>query len=181
MAIWTAGAWSVGDTVLMLMKRYQIKQKFWALGDDFQILDGEGVPVYHVDGEAFSWGSNLSFRNMRGEELAYISQKLFSFRPRFSIYRRGRLFAEIEKEFSWFGKEFTLDVPGPNDYSIKGSFWTHDYAFTRSGRIVATVSKAFWSLTDCYGVEIVEGEDDEAILCTAVVIDQVLHDEGTRD
>ena len=32
-------------------------------------------------------------------------------------------FAEVIKEFSWFKSKFTLDVPGPNDYTIGGSFW----------------------------------------------------------
>jgi uncharacterized protein YxjI len=47
----------------------------------------------------------------------------------------------------------------------------------RSGRRVAQVSKAFFSWSDTYGIEIVDGEDDVAIPCAAIVIDQVLHDE----
>ena len=45
------------------------------------------------------------------------------------------------------------------------------------GREVAVVSKDHWSWTDSYGVDIVDGEDDVSILCAAIVIDQVLHDE----
>lgn len=82
------------------------------------------------------------------------------------------------KEFRWFSKEFTLDVPGPNDYSITGKFWKHDYEFTREGRTVATVSKKFFSFADTYGIDIVDGEDDVAILGACIVIDQVLHDES---
>ena len=51
----------------------------------------------------------------------------------------------ITKEFTWFKSKFTLDVPGPNDYIITGSFWEHEYHFERQGMTVATVSKKFWS------------------------------------
>ncbi len=157
--------------------RYVIKEKFWSFGDDFHISDEKGRPIFLVDGQAFSWGDKLSFQDTQGNELAFISQKLLTWKPKYEIYRNGQLFAEVVKEFSWFSKEFTLDVPGPNDYLIDGSFWQHDYEFTRGGRTVAVVSKAFWSWTDTYGVEIEDGEDDVAILCTAIVIDQVLHDD----
>ena len=157
--------------------RYVIKEKFWSWGDDFYIYDEHKQPVYFVDGQAFSWGNKLSFQDLQQNELAFISQKLLSWMPKYEIFRNGRLFAEVVKEFSWFSKSFTLDVPGPNDYSINGSFWQHDYTFTRGGHVVARVEKAFWSWSDTYGIDIAHGEDDVAILCTAIVIDQVLHDE----
>ena len=77
-------------------------------------------------------------------------------------------------------QKFSLDVPGPNDYEIDGSFWQHEFEFTRSGRRVASVSKEYWKWTDSYGVNIVDGEDDVSILCACIVIDQVLHD-GDRN
>jgi uncharacterized protein YxjI len=87
------------------------------------------------------------------------------------------VFAEVVKEFTWFKSKFTLDVPGPNDYEITGSFWEHEYSFSRQGRTVASVSKKLFALTDTYGIDIVSGEDDVAILATAVVVDLVCHDE----
>ncbi|MEM7395325.1 MAG: LURP-one-related family protein [Verrucomicrobiota bacterium] len=159
---------------------YRIKEKFWSFGDDFNIEDEHGHPVFFIDGKAFSWGDKLSFQDMNGNELAFINQKLLSWKPRYEIYRDGHLFAEVVKEWSWFNKEFTLDVPGPNDYTIQGSFWRHEYTFTRHEGVVANVSKSFWSFQDTYGVEIVDGEDDVAILSAAIVIDQVLHDEQQR-
>lgn len=86
----------------------------------------------------------------------------------------------MKKEFSWFKKSFLLDVPGPNDYTIEGSFWDHNYTFTRGGRTVARISRELWTWTDTYGIDVIEGEDDVAILCTAIVIDQVLNDEQSH-
>ena len=161
--------------------RYQMRQKFFAFGDDFLIKDEHGTDVYFVDGKAFSWGDKLSFqRNDTREEIAFIAQKLWSFKPKYEIHRNGVVFAEVIKEFTWFNSKFTLDVPGPNDYEITGSFWKHEYSFSRQGRTVASVSKKWFSLTDTYGIDIVSGEDDVAILATAIVVDLVCHDEKSN-
>lgn len=159
---------------------YRIKEKFWSWGNDFKITDEQGNDRFLIDGQAFSWGDNLSFQDLQGNELAFISQKMMSFKPRYQILVNGSVFAEVVKEFSWFKQKFFLDVPGPNDYEIDGSFWQHEFEFTRSGRRVASVSKKYWDWTDSYGVDIQEGEDDVSILCACIVIDQVLHD-GDRD
>lgn len=162
--------------------RYQMRQKFFAFGDDFMIKDQDGNDVYFVDGKAFSWGDKLSFQRAdTRKEIAFISQKLLSFMPKYEIHRDGVVFAEVVKEFSWFKSKFTLDVPGPNDYEITGSFWDQDYTFTRRGRTVATVSRKWFSLSDTYGVDIISGENDVAILATAVVVDLVCHDEKSND
>jgi uncharacterized protein YxjI len=155
---------------------YRIKEEFWSIGDDFSITDAEGNLRFRVDGHAFSWGDDLTMLRPDGREVARITQKLLSLVPRYRIYIGGEFFAEVVKEWSWFKRNFTLDVPGPNDYSIEGSFWLHEFEFFRGRRVVATVSKTRWSWTDSYGVWIEEGEDDVAILCACIVVDQVLFD-----
>ncbi len=156
---------------------YRIKERFWTLGDTFDITDEHGNPAFFVKGKAFSWGDKLSFQDTDQSELAFINQKLFSFKPRYEIHVHGRLLAELVKEFSWFEKKFTLDIPGPNDYHIEGSFWEHEFSFKRGIGLVAKVSKSMWQWQDSYGVEIVEGEDAVLILCACIVIDQILEDE----
>lgn len=160
------------------MRRYAIKKKFWSWGDTFHVFNEQQEPVLQVQGKAFSCGDKLSMQTLDGQELAFIEQKLFRLMPSYTIHRNGQPFAEITKEWSWFKRKFTLDVPGPNDYSITGSFWLPDYEFTRRGRTVATISKTHWSWTNTYGIEIDEDEDDIAILSTCIVIDQVLHDDN---
>lgn len=154
---------------------YMMKQKFWSMGDDFTIRDRQGNDVFFVDGKVFSIGDKLSFQDVTGHELAYIVQKLLSFKKTYEIYRDNKLFANVVKELTFFKDKFSVDVPGPNDYEVNGNFFDHEFEFTRSGRKVATVSKAYFSWTDTYGIEIIDGEDDITILATAVVIDLVCH------
>jgi uncharacterized protein YxjI len=162
--------------------RYVLKQKLLSWGDDYYIRDADGRDVYRVDGKAISWGGKLSFQDMDGAELAFIEQKLLKLSPTYEIYRNGELAAVVKKElFALLHHRFTVDVPGPDDLEARGDFLDHEYVFTRDEREVARVSKRWLSLSDTYGVETVDGEDDVLILASAVVVDQACHrDDGER-
>ncbi|MDJ0757429.1 MAG: LURP-one-related family protein [Ardenticatenaceae bacterium] len=161
--------------------RYRVRQKIWSVRDGFRIYDGQNQPVFQIIGKFFSWGDQLSFRDMNGREVAYISQRLLSFRPSYKIYRDGRYFADVTKEITFLKDRYTVDVPGPNDYTVKGDFWDWEYEFIRSGKRVAQVSKKLFSWSDTYGINIMDGEDDITILATAIVIDMVSHGEKEGD
>jgi uncharacterized protein YxjI len=161
--------------------RYLMNQKWLALGDDFSIKTDDGREAFYVDGRAFSWGDKLSMTDSAGREVAFIAQKLLSWGPTYEIYREGRLFAVVKKElFTFFRCAFTVDVPGPNDYSAEGDFLDHEYTFTRSGRGVAQISKRWFALTDSYGIDIAQGEDDVTLLAATVVIDLCCHGDKKR-
>jgi uncharacterized protein YxjI len=160
--------------------RYVMKQKLFGWGDDFLIRDAAGADAFFVDGKAFTIRDKLSFQDMRGNELAFIRQKLLSWGPTYQIYRKGELVAAVKKNlFTFFRCSFTVDVPGPDDLEAAGDFLEMEYAFTRAGHTAAEVSKRWFALTDSYGVDVAEGEDDILILASTVVIDMVCH--GDRD
>jgi len=162
--------------------RYVMKQKLLSWGDDFYIRDENGQDVFFVDGKALSFGDQLSFQDLERRELAYIKQKVFALGRTYEIYRDGEIAGVVKKElFALFHHRFTVDVPGPDDLEAEGDFLDHEYAFTRGGRVVATVSKRWFSFADTYGIEIADGEDDVLILASAVVVDQSCHpDDGNR-
>ena len=156
--------------------RYVMRQKMLSFGDDFQIRDEAGREAYFVDGKAFSIGNKLSLRDMRGNELAFIRQKLMSWGPTYEISRDGETLAVVKKKlFSLFHHRFSVDVPGPDDLEAEGNFLDHEYTFRRGDRVVATVSKRWFSWTDTYGIDIAEGEDEVLILASAVVVDMACH------
>ncbi len=159
------------------MARYQMKEKWISWGDDYVVRDEQGREVFFIDGKAWSLGSKLSFQDMQGNELAFISQKLLAWGPTFEISRGGKVVAVVKKSlFTLFRAVFTIDVPGPNGLTAEGNFWNHEYTFSRGARIVARVSKAYFSLSDSYGIDISDGEDDILIIASAVVIDQCMHE-----
>ena len=70
--------------------RYLLKQKLFAFGEDFHILNENDEKVFFVDGRAFSLGNKLSFQDLSGNELVFIRQKLLSFGPSYELHRGGQ-------------------------------------------------------------------------------------------
>ncbi len=154
--------------------RYQVREKLLAVGDDFTIKDENGLDVLFVDGKVFRLTDTLELKDMRGKVLAEIRRKLISLRASYEIWRDGHQAAVVSKSFiHFFGDKFKVDVPGPDDYTIQGDIFSHEYTFTRHGQVVAQVSKHWFSWTDAYGVEIREGEDAILLLASAIIIDRI--------
>jgi len=161
--------------------RYVMSQKFFSLADSFSIKDENEKDVYLVKGKIFSFGDKLSFQDTQGNELVYIDQRLLNWGPTYELWRGADLLAVVKRElFSFIHHRFTVDVPGPDDLEAEGDFFDHEYTFTRGDRVVATVSKKWFSWTDTYGIEVAEGEDPVLILASAVVVDMVCHDDKRR-
>ncbi len=158
--------------------RYVMKEKWFALGNDFAITDPEGRECFYVDGRVFSIGDKLSFQDQNRQEVAFIRQRLLAFGPTYEISRGGQHVATVKKKlFTLFHCRFSVDVPGPNDLEAKGNFFDHEYEFTLKGRTVAQVSKRWIALTDSYAIETASGADDVLILACAVVIDLACHED----
>lgn len=161
--------------------RFQMVQRLFALGSDFVIRDDHDNDRYFVDGKALSIGAKLSFQDMEQNELAFIRQRVLAWGPTYEILRDGELAATVSKElFTFFRCTFTVDVPGPDDLVAEGDFTDHEYVFTRGERIVASVSKRWFSWSDSYGVEIDSDQDPVLLLASTVVIDMACHPTGER-
>ena len=162
--------------------RYIIKERFFRLGEDSDILDESGRPVYRVDGKVFTLRDRLVVNDLSGREVASVHRKLLAFRPTYEIGVGGREVAEVRKHFfTPFRDKFTIDVPGPDDLEMTGSLLDHDFTIRRGGQVVATVSKAWLTLRDTYGVEIAPGEDDLLILASVLAVDLAEDRERERE
>ncbi len=87
-----------------------------------------------------------------------------------------RQLAVVQRKFSLLPEKFSIDsVYG--EYYIEGlDIRDRSFVITKQGRIVATISKKFFSLADAYGVEVAANEDQSFILALAIIIDQVIDD-----
>jgi uncharacterized protein YxjI len=152
--------------------RYIIREKFFHLGEDSQITDEAGQPVYEVDGKILSLHNTLVMRDTRGQEVATIKRQLIALTPTYTIERPGQDPTVVRKRFfNLFGDHFTIDIPGPDDLEMDGNLFEHDYRISQSGAVVATVSKRWIALTDTYGVETAPGADDVLILASVLALD----------
>jgi uncharacterized protein YxjI len=145
--------------------RYVIRERFFHLGDDFDITDESGNPVLHVDGKVFSLHDRLVLSDPAGREVAEVRRKLVALRPTYTISIGGEKAAEVRKHFfTPFRDRFTIDIPGPNDLEMSGNLLDHEFTVEQGGRDVATVSKRWLSVRDTYAVEVADGVDDAGAL-----------------
>jgi uncharacterized protein YxjI len=152
--------------------RYVIREKLFQLTQTAAITDESGQPVYQVDRALLSLHDRIILRDREGNEVASVHRRLISLRPTYEITRGGEELAEVRKHlFTPLVDRFTVDVPGPDDFEIKGDLFEHEYTITRGGTVVATVSKKWLALTDTYAVEVAPGEDDTLILASVLALD----------
>ena len=154
-----------------------IKGSMWVFTRETHIFNENGKQAFFVDEAVSFWGGQLSFKDMDGTERAFIAQKRLSFIPQYTIYRDGDPVAEVKKGFAWFRRKLSVETAGPNDYTIDGSFWDHEYVFRCGGSTVAVVSRSVLSLRRTYDVDIVDGEDEVFIPSLCMIIDHVLRRE----
>jgi uncharacterized protein YxjI len=162
--------------------KYIVKQKLFSFGDDFAIKDEHGHEAFSVDGKAFTLlREKLAFLDAKKNEVAFIREKLIALTPSFEILRDGKVAAVVKKDFiNLFRVGFTVDVPGPDDLEATGSLLDHEYTFRRGSKVVAEVSKKWFSFTDTYGVDVAAGEDAVLVLASTVVIDMICHPDGKK-
>lgn len=126
--------------------RYQMRQKLFTLRDDFTIKDEFGRDVFRVIGRIFSFGKQLTFQTMDGQEVAFIRQQVMSWGPTYEIYRSGQLYATVKKNlFSFFNCSFEIDIPGPYDLKAEGDFSDHNYQIVQGPNIIGFISKQWFS------------------------------------
>jgi uncharacterized protein YxjI len=163
--------------------RYKIRQKLLSIGDDFWIENEKGQRVFKVDGKALRLRKTLIFEDLKGNVLCRIKEPLVSIRETMVIEAPdGKDLAVIKK--AWITPlrdRWSVNVKGGPDLDVQGNIFDLEYSIKRGWNKVAEVSKKWFRLTDTYGVEIDEGQNDILILAVAIAIDMMAHDEDEKE
>ena len=154
--------------------RYTMREKLFAIGDDFWIETDDGERAFKVNGKAFRLRDTFVLESPAGEELFTIQEKKLSVRDKMEIERDGRTVATIKKALiNPLRERYSIEVAGGADLEAKGNIVDHEYEFKRDGDKVAEVSKRWFRVRDSYGIEVAPGQDDALILACTVCIDQM--------
>ena len=159
--------------------KYQLREKMFAIGDDYWIETGGGEPAFKVDGKALSIRKRLILEKPEGEQVLMIQKKMLSIRDTMEIERNGETVATVKKALvTPLRDHFSIEVEGGEDMEAKGNIVDHEYRIERGSERVAEVSKQWVAMRDTYGIEVAAGQDDALILAITVCIDQMSHDLG---
>ena len=159
--------------------RYQMREKLFAIGDDFWVENEGGQRAFKVNGKALRVRDTLVLESPRGEELYSIKEKMVRVRDTMDIERGGRQVATVKKALiTPLRERFSIDVDGGGDMEAKGNILDHEYKIERGGDEIAEISRRWFRVRDTYGVEIKPGQDDALVLAVVVCIDQMTQDAG---
>jgi uncharacterized protein YxjI len=165
-----------------MTSRYKIRQKMLSIGDDFWIENQEGERVFKVDGKALRLRKTLIFEDLKGNTLAKIQERLLAIKDTMAVEDAdGNQMAVIKKGLiAPLGDHWKVTVRGGADLDVQGNILDHEYSINERRRKIAEVSKKWLSITDTYGVEINDGQNDILILALAIAIDMMSHDDDSK-
>lgn len=158
--------------------RYMVKQRIFSLADKFVIKDENENDVLIVAGKVFSIGNKLRIFDLNENEVCYIEQQVFKLMPEYNIYVEDQLVATVKKKFSLLKNDFVI-TSNRAEYYVDGKFLAHEFKIFSNEKLVGEVSKKYFSLTDTYGVEVDDDEDQVTILALAIVIDMACHNQNS--
>ena len=149
--------------------RYTVREKFFRLGEANDINDEAGNPVYRVDGKLMSLRNLMVVNDLQGNEVARVHRKLAAWMPRYEIDLAGVGTAVLRRRLSNpLRPKWSIAVPGQADMQLSGNLLGHDFTMQRGTATVATVSRAWVSMTATYGVDVADGENDVLVLCVVL-------------
>jgi len=159
--------------------KYQMREKIFAIGDDYWIETDGGERAFKVNGKAARIRDTFVLETPGGDELFTIQEKKLSVRDKMEIERGGHTVATVKKALvSPLRDRFSIDVEDGEDMEAKGNIVDHEYKIERDGDKVAEVSKRWFRVRDTYGIEIAPDQEDALILAVTVCIDQMTNDVG---
>ena len=159
--------------------KYRMREKLFAIGDDYWVEDEEGERVFKVDGKAMRIRQTFILEDPSGAELFKIQEKKLHIRDTMEIERGGETVATVKKALiTPLRDRFSVEVEGGEDLEAKGNIVDHEYKIERGGDKVAEVSKRWFRIRDTYGIEIAPGQDDALVLAVTVCIDQMTRGPG---
>src|SRR5436190_22689612 len=145
--------------------RYRMREKMFAVGDDFWIETEDDRHAFKVNGKALRIHKTFILENPDGDELMKIQEKKLSVRDKMELEHDGQQVATIKKALiSPLRDRYAIELNDGGELSAKGNIVDHEYKIERDGNTVAEISKRWFRIRDTYGIEVAPGEDDAMIL-----------------
>ena len=161
--------------------RYLVREKIFAIGDDFWVTDEQGSQAFLVDGKAMRLRETFELKDTSGQVVAVIRKKLLSLHDGMNIERDGQVIATVKKAlFSPLRHRSTVELASGDQLEATGNILDKEFEITANGQVLAQISRSWFRLRDTYGVDVAPGQDDALLLSVAVCLDRIHHDEQER-
>ncbi|WP_406200816.1 LURP-one-related family protein [Kitasatospora sp. NBC_01560] len=160
--------------------RYLVREKLFAIGDDYWIEDDRGEKAFLVDGKVLRLRDTFELKDANGRVVAVVKEKAFTVRDAMRIENAdGDTVATVrEKLFTPFRDKYLVELAGGGELKIHGDLIDKDYRIENGhGDELARISRKWFRIRDTYGVEIADGADTGLLLAVAACVDHLTEED----
>ncbi|MEU1421400.1 LURP-one-related family protein [Kitasatospora sp. NPDC005751] len=156
--------------------RYLVREKLFAIGDDYWIEDDQGHKAFLVDGKVLRLRDTFELKDADGRVIAVVKEKAFTVRDAMRIEDAdGEVVATVrEKLFTPFRDKYLVELAGGGELKVHGDLIDKDYRIEdEHGDELARISRKWFRIRDTYGVEVADGADVGLLLAVAACVDHL--------
>jgi uncharacterized protein YxjI len=151
-----------------------MREKMFAVGDDYWIENEDGERVFKVNGKALRMRKTFILESPSGDELFKVQEKKLHIHDTMEVERDGTTVATIKKALiTPLRDKFDIELADGTELSAKGNIVDHEYEIKRGDEKVAAVSKRWFRARETYGIDISPGHEDALILAATACIDEM--------
>jgi uncharacterized protein YxjI len=164
--------------------KYVVREKMFAVGDDYWVEDENGNRAFYVDGKVMRVRETLELQDPHGTAVAVIHKKMLSLRDAMTVERDGRVLVTVKKKrLHLLHDVFRAELASGEELEIRGDIVDKEFDIEYAGERLARISRKWFSLRDAYAIS-VEREDADAamLIAIAVCVDRLVDKEhGEED
>jgi uncharacterized protein YxjI len=155
--------------------RYLVRERFFAIGDDFWVTTEDGEKVYLIDGKALTLHDRLELKDIAGTVLATVRKKIVSLHHSMRIEdSTGETVATVRKKmFTPLHEAFDVELAIGIELAIRGDMFGKEYGISGPNGPVAQITRKWLRVRDTYGVDIAPGWDHALIIAIALCVDRL--------
>ncbi|MFF0480422.1 LURP-one-related/scramblase family protein [Streptomyces sp. NPDC004779] len=150
--------------------KYLVRDKIFAIGDDYWIEDENGRHAFLVDGKALRLRDTLELKDRDGRVLVTLREKFFSLRDAMTIERDEQPLATVRrKRLSLLRNHYRVTLVDGTELDVSGRILDREFAVEYDGELLAHISRRWLRVRDTYGVDVVREDADAALLIAVAV------------
>ncbi|MEV6354672.1 LURP-one-related/scramblase family protein [Streptomyces hydrogenans] len=150
--------------------KYLVRDKLFAIGDDYWIEDEECRHAFLVDGKALRLRDTLELKAPDGRVLITLREKLLSLRGAMTVERDERPLATVRrKRLSLLRNHYRVTMADGTELDVSGRILDREFAVEYDGELLAHISRRWLRVRDTYAVDVVREDADAALLIAVAV------------
>lgn len=156
--------------------KYVVREKMFAIGDDYWIEDEAGRRAFHVDGKVLRVRETLELQDPQGAVVAVIRRKMISVRDAMTIERDGDVLVTVRKKrLALLHDVYRADLASGEELEIRGDLVGKEFDIEYEGERLARISRKWFTLRDAYAIDVERPDADAAMLiAVAVCVDRLV-------